>query len=49
MIQEVIPDQWEIDAILDYEKRKKEWTLEFIPFTEEYFKKLSSSNNKTGD
>jgi len=36
-IIEVEPDKWEIKIIEDYLKRKKEWKLESVSFTKDYF------------
>ena len=40
-IPEIEPDKWEKESIKEYEKQKKEWTLEFIEW-EEVFNYLNS-------
>jgi hypothetical protein len=40
-IPEVEPDEWEKQSIAEYEKAKKEWTLEFIK-GDDVFKFLNS-------
>jgi hypothetical protein len=40
-IPEIKPDIWEEKSIKEYEKQKKEWTLEFIEW-EEVFNYLNT-------